>query len=160
MSQSNSALPISRSRKGACLLIVEDNPDHWIIIQQVIQITFPNVQVSWVSNLQEALVFLKECLNGDSKPPFMVLLDLYLPERETGWELLRQIRSLPTPIGKLPIIALSSSRDAADINESYDRGVTTYLIKPTDFDSWTQTFQVLKKYWLDTVLLPPTRIYH
>ena len=85
------------------MLIVEDNPDHWIIIQQVIEIAFPNVQVSWASNLQE---------------------------------------------------------DAADIYESYDRGVTTYLIKPTDFDSWTQTFQVLKKYWLDTVLLPPTRIYH
>ena len=64
MSQFNSALPISRSRKGACLLIVEDNPDHWIIIQQVIQITFPNVQVSWVSNLQEDAAELMSHMTG------------------------------------------------------------------------------------------------
>ena len=154
MQQPISALPISQRRKKASLLIIEDNPDQWIIIQQVIQNTFPNVQASWVPNPQEALIYLKECLDGDSKLPFMVLLDLYLPERETGWELLQQIRALPPPIGKLPIIALSSSQDTADITESYDLGITAYLIKPTDLDSWTQSFQILKKYRMDTVLLP------
>lgn len=154
MSQPISALPISQRRKRASLLIIEDNPDQWIIIQQVIQNTFPNVQASWVPNPQEALAYLKECMNGILTPPFMVLLDLYLPQRETGWELLQQIRALPPPIGKLPIIALSSSRDTADITGSYDLGITAYLVKPTDLDFWTQSFHILKKYWMDTVLLP------
>ncbi|GAB3927792.1 hypothetical protein GCM10028804_33490 [Larkinella terrae] len=112
------------------------------------------VKAIWVANPQAALNHLNESLAMGIKLPIMILLDLYLPSRESGWQLLQDIKALPEPVPMIPIILLSHSSDSSDISGSYNRGISSYLVKPSDFDSWTQLFQILREYWQETVALP------
>jgi CheY-like chemotaxis protein len=145
------------ARKTARILVVEDNPDQWQLIEKAVTICFSEVEPIWFTDQQKAVEFLEDCLLMGGRLPVFVLLDLYMPERQDGWNLLEQLRTRPAPIGHLPIIVLSSSNLAADIAESYDRGTTSYVIKPTDFNQWIEYFQALKEYWWDTVALPDSR---
>ena len=87
--------------------------------------------------------------------PKLIILDLYLPKRADGLELLRQIKALPSPCNQLPVVMLSSSSDRTDISQSYQYGGSSYLVKPTDFEAWLTYFQELRTYWWETVTLPP-----
>ncbi|GAB3935684.1 response regulator [Larkinella terrae] len=146
-------------RKGATILVIEDNKDQWAFIQRALEATFADFKPIWVPNVQQAIEYLTDCQKIGLRLPYLILLDLYLPEREVGWQLLEQIRSLDDPIGQLPIILLSSSDDKDDITHSYERGITSYIIKPTNYPAWVESFQTLKEYWLDTVSLPGSSSY-
>ena len=145
------------ARKKARILVVEDNPDQWQLIERALTLCLSEVEPVWVANPEKALDFLEDCVVVGGRLPVFILLDLYLPKREDGWNLLELLRARPAPIGYLPIVVLSSSNLAEDITESYDRGITSYVVKPTNFDQWIEYFQALKEYWLDTVALPDLR---
>jgi CheY-like chemotaxis protein len=145
------------ARKKARILVVEDNPDQWQLIEKALTICFSEVEPIWIPRPEKVLDFLEDCLLVGGRLPVFILLDLYLPKREDGWTLLEQLRRSPAPIGYLPIVVLSSSNLAEDIAESYDRGITSYVVKPTDFNQWIECFQSLKEYWWDTVALPDYR---
>lgn len=82
------------------------------------------------------------------------MLDLYLPNRENGWRLLEQIKSTTGALSKIPVVLFSSSNSQSDIAEAYDRGCSSYLVKPTRTDNWVAYFQMLRTYWWEAVTLP------
>ncbi len=91
--------------------------------------------------------------------PQMILLDKKLPLVD-GMEVLRQIRADPRTC-LIPIVMLSSSGEDRDIAESYELGANSYIVKPVDFDKFTETARKLGYYWLlinhpppDTIGLP------
>ncbi|GAB3935222.1 response regulator [Larkinella terrae] len=149
----NSSTQKPNLQKG-CLLVIEDGQDQWILMKLAIKSAIMGVKPIRVTNPKEALAYLNDCLTVGVEFPSMILLDLYLPEREMGWHLLHEIRSLPAPVNLIPIVMLSSSNDQGDISNSYNRGITAYMVKPTDTTSWVETFQMLGEYWLKTVSLP------
>jgi CheY-like chemotaxis protein len=142
--------PIKRGK----ILVIEDNLDQWAIIKYAAALVLPRTELSIVTNSEEATSFLKDCLEKDSNFPQLILLDLYLPQRADGWALLQQIKGMASPINRIPLIMLSCSDCAEDINQSYIQGGNAYLIKPTDFNGWQSAFETLKDYWLNTVTLP------
>jgi CheY-like chemotaxis protein len=90
--------------------------------------------------------------------PKLILLDLYLPERNDGWQVLSEIRALTAPCNQVPVVMLSSSNVQADITEAYRRGSSSYLVKPTAYSEWLDYFKQLRTYWWETVTLPPMRL--
>jgi two-component system response regulator len=46
------------------------------------------------------------------------------------------------------VIALTSSREDTDVRESYRLGVNSYIVKPIDFDHFTEAVRRLGTYWL------------
>jgi len=48
----------------------------------------------------------------------------------------------------IPVVALTSSREEVDIAESYGLGVNSYIVKPIDFDIYTETLHQIGAYWL------------
>ena len=78
--------------------------------------------------------------------PRVVLLDLKLPLVD-GIEVLRRIKG-DERTRILPVVILTSSREERDIVESYQLGVNSYIVKPVDFDQFTEAVKNLGYYWL------------
>jgi CheY-like chemotaxis protein len=139
----------------AKLLIVEDNPDHWLIMKKAMDQCLTEVAPVLATNAQQVMTMLDEWHSQEWDAPKLILLDLYLPERADGWALLRQIKSMPSPCNQIPVIILSGSNDSADIADSYQFGSSSYIVKPKDFSGWLTYFKELRIYWWETVTLPP-----
>jgi len=150
----------NRRLKSAKILVVEDNADHWVIIRNAMQQCFREVEPVWVSNPTDALAYLDECSDTGIGLPQLVLLDLYLPERESGWQVLQEVKNRPGPVGRLPIVLFSYSTQLEDVMESYRRGVNSYVVKPADYNEWLMYFQTLKDYWWEAVSLPAASLFY
>ena len=140
--------------KNTSLLVIEDNPDQGKLMQVLIGQCLPEVNTALVSSAEEALLFLDECRTEEWNFPKLILLDLYLPERQQGWQLLEQIRAMPGAMGKIPVVLQSQSSCQADVVGAYLRGCSSYLVKPQLSADWQRYFQSLRTYWWETVALP------
>lgn len=78
--------------------------------------------------------------------PRLILLDLKLPKVD-GLEVLRTLKSNPQT-QSVPVVVLTSSREERDIIESYHLGVNSYIVKPIDFEQFTEAVRSVGLYWL------------
>lgn len=151
--------PVLRGNfKNANLLIIEDNPDQGQLMKDSIGQCLPEVKIALVSSEAEALSFLDQCRTEEWNYPKLILLDLYLPERQDGWRMLEQIKAMPAAMGKIPVVLLSQSSSQHDIAEAYQRGCSSYVVKPRLQADWLRYFQSLRTYWWETVTLPKIEI--
>jgi CheY-like chemotaxis protein len=144
--------------KNARLLLIEDNPDHCVIIENALRHCLPEIKLLVVTTEADALDYFEQCRLIEWELPKLILLDLYLPDRENGWRLLDYIKQMPAAFSKIPVVLLTSSSDRNDVAEGYDRGCSSYLVKPGSLDDWMAYFQTLRSYWWETVTLPKPSI--
>ena len=146
-------LPSSGPSGRPRLLVIEDRDDQWTLIERALGESWPEVQAVRVPGVEETLSYLTSCEQTGDPLPRMILLDLYLPQREDGWSLLEALKGNPA-YQLLPIVVLSASDDPADIGECYDLRSNSYLVKPTSYPAWLACFEHVRRYWSDAVTLP------
>ncbi|QJW89062.1 response regulator [Spirosoma taeanense] len=137
------------------MLVVEDNPDHWELIQAASREAMPTVDVIWATDAKQALAYLQSCLA--TQLPKLMLLDLYLPDAEQSWQLLKTLKQRESAYQRMPVVVFSYSDRREDITDFYSFGGTSYIIKPTNYEQWVTYLQTVWLYWWDTVTLPTTR---
>lgn len=71
-----------------------------------------------------------------------------------GKQLLEQMRADPN-LRRIPVVALTTSKQENDIIRTYDLGANSYIVKPVDMDQFVNAIKVLKDYWFQIVVLPP-----
>lgn len=131
------------------ILLVEDNPgDIELTREALLEGKIAN-RLSVARDGVEALEFLS---NPAMPRPDMVLLDLNLP-RKSGLEVLVIIKASPE-LRSIPVVVLTTSRDEADIANSYGAHANCYIAKPVDFDKFMRVVQSLEDFWLTVVRLP------
>jgi CheY-like chemotaxis protein len=78
--------------------------------------------------------------------PKVVLLDLKMP-RLDGMEVLKRIKSDPQTKA-IPVVILTSSAEDPDIKTAYELGANSYIVKPVEFDNFSQVVIDLGMYWV------------
>lgn len=137
------------------ILLVEDNPnDVRLALRALGKYRLTN-HIEVVRDGQAALDFLfdEEGQVREHKPR-LILLDLKLP-KVNGLEVLERIKANPE-LRRVPIAVMSSSREDSDIDKAYELGVNSYIVKPVDFEQFTEAVQQLGFYWL-LLNEPPAR---
>ena len=131
------------------ILLVEDNAsDAEMTIRALSKITMAS-RLLRVKDGAEALDFLfAEGAYSDRSvgaTPKLVILDLKLP-KVSGKEILARIKS-DERTRKIPVVILSSSREALDVKECYDLGANGYVRKPNTFEQLQNIVSLLAEYW-------------
>jgi CheY-like chemotaxis protein len=85
--------------------------------------------------------------------PVAVFLDLKLPKVD-GHQVLKTIKSDPK-LKRIPVIMMTSSKEERDLIESYENGSNAYVIKPIDFDQFTDSVKQLGLFWAVVNEPPP-----
>jgi len=85
--------------------------------------------------------------------PVVVLLDLKMP-RVDGLQVLRQIKG-DDALKTTPVVMLTSSREERDLVESYRLGANAYVVKPVDFEKFTEAVRELGVFWALINEAPP-----
>jgi two-component system response regulator len=84
--------------------------------------------------------------------PVFILLDIKMPLLD-GIEVLKIIRT-DTSFNKIPIIMLTSSRDAHDLQDCYDNGANSFVVKPVNMFKFIKVVKLLGQYWVVINELP------
>jgi len=84
--------------------------------------------------------------------PDLCLLDLYMPGKD-GFEVLEYVRQ-EERLRRLPVVMLSSSNSAADINRAYDLHVNAYVVKEIEFSNLCHSLDSVLHFWLRTATPP------
>ncbi|MFC3121710.1 response regulator [Agaribacter flavus] len=138
------------------LLLVEDNQDDYeAVVRSLKKNHFMN-PVKWCKNGQDALDYIYKNNayndNTDASLPDLILLDLNMPGID-GRHVLQQLKS-DKNTRSIPVVVLTTSNDAKDIEKCYDLGASTYIQKPVDFEGLTQAIRTMKDYWFGVAILP------
>lgn len=140
------------------ILLVEDSKkDIELALEALAEHKLAN-QVAVVRDGVQALDYLYrrgQFADHSNGLPVLVLLDLKMP-RVDGLEVLRQMKADPA-LKRIPVVMMTSSREQADLNQSYELGVNSYVVKPVKFQGFIEAVRNLGVYWVLVNEAPPVR---
>lgn len=135
------------------MLLVEDNPAEACLTEEAFKESGVSHEMSTVSDGEAAMNFLRKMGDYDGKArPDLILLDLNLP-RMNGHEVLKEIKSDPE-LKSIPVIVVTNSNAASDIEAVYRSHGNCYLVKPPELSEFFDMVKHLVEFWWETTRLP------
>ena len=144
--------PIAESRIAE-ILLVEDNEDDVYLTREAFDAASLRVNLHHVDNGEKCMQFLrKQGPYANVPSPDLILLDMHMPVMD-GHEVLKEIVK-DDKLRHLPVVVLTTSYEAADIQKMYGLRCSSYITKPVDFDNFVKAISQLAGYWLTVVVTP------
>ncbi len=144
------------TRKAITVLVADDDADDRHLIREAFEMNQLPTDVRFVEDGVALMEYLTQHFAAPESIEFprpgVILLDLNMP-RKDGWEALDEIKANPS-LRPIPVVVLSTSNAAGDIQRSYEMAASSYIVKPRTFDGMVDLVKSLGKYWLETVILP------
>ena len=138
-------------RKSLDVLYVEDDATDVDIVKTAMAGVDGRMKMTVVEDGEKAVEYVRRA-GPRAAVPDLVLLDLNLPKVD-GRDVLKEMRANPA-YKHLPVIVLSTSNAQDDIDLTYRLGATAYVVKPTAFFEYEETFQALIDFWEKKVDFP------
>jgi CheY-like chemotaxis protein len=140
------------------ILICDDDEDDRSLTQQALQDAHISNDLRFVEDGEQLLDYLHQRgqyagETGAAPRPGLILLDLNMPNMD-GREALQIVKS-DDSLRDIPIVVLTTSGLDADVVRSYQLGVNSFITKPVTFTGLVDAMNVLGRYWLEIVELPP-----
>ena len=130
------------------ILLVEDNPNDVELTLAALDEQGLANRVCSVGDGEEALDYLfcrGKYAGRTTGDPAVILLDLKMPKLG-GLEVLRILKGNP-PLGLIPVVILTSSREEGDLFNSYQGGANAYVVKPIHFEDFMKAVRNLGLFW-------------
>lgn len=134
------------------ILMLEDDDDDRYFTQTFFSDRGYDIGLEFLTRADDVVPFLQNCVDQNLNLPRLVLLDKNLPS-VSGIEALRQVKQHPL-FNFLPVVMISGSMFPKDINESYQLGVNSFIVKPHNSDLTAKTIDSFVNYWFNVVELP------
>ena len=137
------------------IVVVEDADEDFDTIQDAARLGGVVHPIARARSGAECLRLLRSgqgTQGGRDAQTLLVLLDLNTPG-DDGREVLRQMRC-DDSLGLLPVVVLSASANARDLQFCYANGANAYHVKPVDHAVHLKVLQSIFAYWLGSVVLP------
>ena len=140
------------------ILICDDDEDDRALTRQALEDAHISNNLRFVEDGEQLLDYLHQRgeysgETGAAPRPGLILLDLNMPKMD-GREALQHIKGDPKLVD-IPIVILTTSGLDMDIIRSYQLGVNSFITKPVSFSGLVEAMNVLGRYWLEIVELPP-----
>jgi CheY-like chemotaxis protein len=140
------------------ILICDDDADDRLLTRQALEGAHVSNAVNFVEDGEQLLDYLYQRgayagETGKAPRPGLILLDLNMPNMD-GREALKVIKA-DVSLRDIPVVVLSTSALDEDIVRSYKLGVNSFITKPVTFSGFVEVMNVLGRYWLEIVELPP-----
>ncbi|MBN2456892.1 MAG: response regulator [Sedimentisphaerales bacterium] len=135
-------------KKEANILIAEDNKEHLELIREnLLRAGVCNELLNFADG-QEILNFLfdvDEGVEGEhNSHEYFLLLNLNLP-KVVGVKVLEKIKQ-DTHLKKIPVIILTATDNQHTIEQCYNLGCSTYIVKPTERHDFENNIQKLGRF--------------
>ena len=131
------------------ILLVEDSPADAELALRALRKGKVANNITWVKDGAEALdiIFRDGAYAGRPEDnPKLILLDLKLPKVD-GIEVLKRIKA-DERTRVIPVVMVTSSAEGRDIAETYKLGVNSYIVKPVQFEQFSETVANAGLYWM------------
>jgi CheY-like chemotaxis protein len=145
------------AQQSLSLLIIEDSDEDFEALRRIInQVTPFPISIDRCLDGDDALDFLnQEGVYENIKNivrPELIILDLNLPGTD-GREILVTIK-ISQNLKIIPVVVLSTSANPQDIEDCYQSGVNSYMLKPMNISDLRDSVRTLLDYWLKAMVLP------
>ena len=135
---------MSSEGRPVSIVMIEDDDGHARLIERNIRRAGVNNELIPFTNGTEALAFLlgpDQSGEVSSKKQLLVLLDLNLPDM-TGISILEKIKA-NQHTKRSPVIVLTTTDDAREIQRCYDLGASVYITKPLNYEGFANAIRQL-----------------
>ena len=129
-----------RSKKP--VLLVEDDQIDVMAIKRAFKVIKITNRLNVANNGEEALAYLR---NSENEKPCIILLDLNMPKMN-GIEFLT-IAKQDELLRKIPVVVLTTSREDQDKADSFNLGISGYMVKPVDYKRFVEVIKTIDLYW-------------
>jgi len=126
------------------IVMIEDDEGHARLIEKNIRRAGVNNPISPFANGHDALRYLFGADGSglvNKGKPLLVLLDLNLPDM-TGVDILRRIKT-NEHLKRVPVVVLTTTDDAVEIQRCYDLGCNVYITKPVNYENFANAIRQL-----------------
>jgi CheY-like chemotaxis protein len=126
------------------IVMIEDDEGHARLIEKNIRRAGVNNRITPFSNGTDGVKYLfgpdgSGAINKGK--PLLVLLDLNLPDM-TGVDILKRVKT-NEHIKRVPVVVLTTTDDAVEIQRCYDLGCNVYITKPVNYDNFANAIRQL-----------------
>ncbi|MDX2201829.1 MAG: response regulator [Hyphomicrobiaceae bacterium] len=130
--------------KPVRIVMVEDDDGHARLIERNVRRAGVNNEIIHVANGTDALAVLfgpDGSGTASVGKHLLVLLDLNLPDM-SGIGILEKLKA-NAHTKRIPVVVLTTTDDAREIQRCYDLGANVYVTKPVDYENFANAIRQL-----------------